>query len=273
LNQSPTQVVASGGFDDVTSRDVRFLEEAAKLGELTVLVWPDALVEQMTGAPPEFSLTERCYFLNAVRYISKVVTADVSRDCDSLPTNLSVDIWADYQPTANSVRERYARENMFSYHPFSCDSLSGFPEAQPVKMASDRKKVVVTGCYDWLHSGHVRFFEEVSTYGELYVIVGHDANIRLLKGEGHPLLPQEERRYMVGAIKYVKAALITSGDGWLDADPEIRRLKPDIYAVNEDGDTGGKREYCAALAIEYLVLRRMPAPGLPKRTSTDLRGY
>jgi glycerol-3-phosphate cytidylyltransferase-like family protein len=119
----------------------------------------------------------------------------------------------------------------------------------------------------------VRFFEEVSTYGELYVIVGHDANIRLLKGEGHPLLPQEERRYMVGAIKYVRAALVTSGDGWLDADPEIRKLRPDIYAVNEDGDTGGKREYCAALGIEYLVLKRTPAPGLPKRTSTDLRGF
>ena len=140
-------------------------------------------------------------------------------------------------------------------------------------MASVGKKVVVTGCYDWLHSGHVRFFEEVSTYGELYVIVGHDANIRLLKGEGHPLLSQEERRYMVGSIKYVKGALITSGDGWLDADPEIRRLKPDIYAVNEDGDTGGKREYCAALGIEYLVLKRTPAPALPKRTSTDLRGF
>ena len=140
-------------------------------------------------------------------------------------------------------------------------------------MASAGKKVIVTGCYDWLHSGHLRFFEEVSGYGDLYVIVGHDANIRLLKGDEHPLLPQAERRYMVGSIKYVKAALITSGDGWLDADPEIRKLNPAIYAVNEDGDTGGKREYCAALGIEYLVLKRTPAPGLPKRTSTDLRGF
>lgn len=139
--------------------------------------------------------------------------------------------------------------------------------------ASGKRRVVVTGCYDWLHSGHVRFFEEVSSYGELYVIVGHDVNIRLLKGEGHPLLPQEERRYMVGSIKFVKDALISSGDGWLDADPEIRKLKPDVYAVNEDGDVGGKRDYCAALGIEYLVLRRTPAPGLPKRTSTDLRGF
>ncbi len=65
------------------------------------------------------------------------------------------------------------------------------------------------------------FTEEVSAYGDLYVIVGHDANIRLLKGEGHPLLPEAERRYVVGSIKYVKQALISSGDGWLDADPEI----------------------------------------------------
>lgn len=271
--QPPAQVVASGGFDDVTSRDVRFLEEASKLGKLTVLVWPDAIVEQVTGAPPKFSVAERCYFLNAMRYVGTVVTADAWMDCDTLPKGLTVAIWADYQPTASSARERYARENGFSYRFFSCDSLSGFPEGQTVEMGGDGKKVVVTGCYDWLHSGHLRFFEEASAYGELYVIVGHDANIQLLKGEGHPLLLQEERRYMVGSVKCVKAALISSGHGWLDADPEIRRLKPDIYAVNEDGDTGGKREYCAALGMEYLVLQRTPAPGLPKRSSTDLRGF
>jgi cytidyltransferase-like protein len=133
--------------------------------------------------------------------------------------------------------------------------------------------VVVTGSYDWFHSGHVRFFEEASAYGNLHVVVGHDANIRLLKGEGHPLLPQDERRYLVGSIRYVKQALISSGDGWLDADPEIRKLKPDIYAVNEDGDRGGKREYCDKHGIQYLVLKRVPAPGLPQRSSTKLRGF
>jgi cytidyltransferase-like protein len=133
--------------------------------------------------------------------------------------------------------------------------------------------VVVTGSYDWFHSGHVRFLEEAGGYGDLYVVVGHDANLRLLKGEGHPLLTAAERRYVVGSIRYVKQALISSGAGWLDADPEIRRLKPDIYVVNEDGDKGGKREYCAKLGIEYLVLKRAPAPGLPERTSTNLRGF
>jgi glycerol-3-phosphate cytidylyltransferase-like family protein len=119
----------------------------------------------------------------------------------------------------------------------------------------------------------VRFFEEVAQYGDLTVIVGHDENIRLLKGEGHPLQPQDERRYMVGSIKFVASALIASGSGWLDAGPEIRRLKPDIYAVNADGDKGGKHDYCLANGIEYLVLSRDPAPGLPRRSSTDLRGF
>lgn len=53
----------------------------------------------------------------------------------------------------------------------------------------------------------------------------------------------------------------------------FRSIKPDIYAVNEDGDKGGKREYCAGLGIEYLVLKRTPAAGLPRRSSTDLRGF
>jgi cytidyltransferase-like protein len=131
----------------------------------------------------------------------------------------------------------------------------------------------VTGCYDWVHSGHVRFFEEVSAYGDLYVVLGHDANLRLLKGPGHPLFPQDERRYVVGSIRYVTQALVATGHGWLDAEPEIQRLKPHIYAVNEDGDKGGKREYCAKAGLEYLVLKRTPAPGLPARTSTDLRGF
>ena len=268
-----SQVIVSGGFDDLKSRDLRFLEEAAKLGELTVLLWPDAVLEKLTGQPPKFPLAERSYFLNAVRYVGKVVEADVAADFNSLPKNLHADIWAEVENTANSSRERHTRENKIAYRVFTADELKGFPEPPPLPSAPGRKKVVATGCYDWFHSGHVRFCEEVSAHGDLHVIVGHDANIRLLKGAGHPLLPAVERRYVVGSIKFVKQALISSGDGWLDADPEIQKLQPDIYAVNEDGDKGGKREYCRQRGIEYLVLQRAPAPGLPERSSTDLRGF
>ena len=266
------QVIASGGFDDIKSRDLRFLEEAAKLGALTVLLQPDAVVEKNTGKPPKFSLAERTYFLNAVRYVTKV-QEDSGANVDALPENFRADIWADYAPTQNAAREQFCRAHKITYRTFSTDELKGFPEPPPMPSAPGRKKVIATGCYDWFHSGHVRFCEEVSSYGDLYLIVGHDANIRLLKGEGHPLLSQEERRYVVGSIKFVKQALISTGDGWLDAEPEIKRLHPDIYAVNEDGDKGGKRDFCSKNGLEYLVLKRTPAPGLPKRSSTDLRGF
>jgi cytidyltransferase-like protein len=264
------QVVVSGGFDDLKSRDLRFLEEAAKLGELTVLLWTDDVIQQATGKPPKFPLAERNYFLNAVRYVNRVI---VTGDGNVLPAGLHADLWADVEATTNPAREKFASENKIARRIFKADELKGFPEPPPLPSTPGRKKVIVTGSYDWFHSGHVRFLEEVSAYGDLYAIVGHDANIRLLKGEGHPLLPQDERRYVVGSIKFVKQALISTGDGWLDAEPEIKRLRPDIYAVNEDGDKGGKREYCQKLGIEYLVLQRTPAPGLPKRSSTDLRGF
>ena len=270
---SQKQIIVAGAFDDIKSRDLRFLEEAAKLGELSVVLFSDEVLQRLAGKAPKFSLAEREYFLNAVRYVSKVVVADAATDFNSLPKNLRADLWADVSATINSAREKFARENGIAYRVFSADELKGFHEPPPMPSAPGKKKIIATGCYDWFHSGHVRFTEEASAYGDLYICLGSDANVRLLKGEGHPLLSEEERRYVVGSIKYVKQALVTTGTGWVDADPEIRRLKPDIYVVNEDGDKGGKREYCEKLGIEYLVLKRTPAPGLPKRSSTDLRGF
>jgi cytidyltransferase-like protein len=135
------------------------------------------------------------------------------------------------------------------------------------------RRIVATGCFDWLHSGHVRFFEEVSRLGELTVVVGSDANVRLLKGEGHPLFDETERSYMVGSIRFVARTLVSTGSGWMDAEPEIRMLKPDAYAVNEDGDRPEKREFCRANGLDLIVLTRTPRPGLAPRTSTDLRGF
>jgi cytidyltransferase-like protein len=269
------QVVVSDNFDDLRSHDLRFLEEAAKLGEVTVLLWPDEALRRLTGQAPKFPLVERRYLLNAVSYVSKVIPADAAIKTDELPDDIGVhfDIWADRESALGAAREKFCRDQNLVYRAFAAGELKGFPGPAPAPARPARKKVVVTGSYDWLHSGHVRFFEEVSAYGDLYVVVGHDANIRLLKGEGHPLLPQDERRYAVGSIRYVWQALISSGQGWLDADPEIQKLKPDIYAVNEEGDKGGKREYCRGSGIEYLVLRRAPAPGLPSRSSTVLRGF
>ncbi len=297
----PKQVVVAGAFDDLRVKQIRFLEEASRLGEVTALLWSDELIRRLEGRGPGFPQAERAYFLRAIRFVRRVVLVEKEEggmknaEC---PASLLQDqrraailhstffilhSFCGVQPDLLAVTEAQdsaacraeCEAQGIGYRVVREADLHGFPDCPPQPLPAGgfgRKKVLVTGCYDWVHSGHVRFFEEVSAYGDLYVTVGRDANIRLLKGPGHPLFPQAERRYIVGAIRYVTQALIATGDGWMDADPEIRRLKPDIYAVNEDGDKGGKREYCAKMGIEYLVLKRIPAPGLPPRTSTDLRG-
>lgn len=268
-------IIISSGFDDVHSRHIRFLEEASKLGEVVVLLWTDKTLEQYTGKAPKFPLAERLYFLNAVRYVSRVIPLEESADPNALPeiNGLKPGLWIDQEGVLNSARMDYCSKHGLEYRVLPALQLSGFPEPTALPVSPGRKKIIVTGTYDWFHSGHVRFLEEANGYGDLYVVVGHDANIQLLKGVGHPLLPEAERRYMVGSIKYVRQALISTGEGWLDADPEIKFLKPDIYVVNEDGDKGGKREYCEKRGIQYLVLKRIPASGLPARSSTNLRGF
>jgi hypothetical protein len=78
---------------------------------------------------------------------------------------------------------------------------------------------------------------------------------------------------MVQSIRFVKQALISSGNGWMDAEPEIEQIKPDYYVVNEDGDVPEKREFCQEHGIAYVVLKRVPKAGLTARQSTDLRGF
>jgi cytidyltransferase-like protein len=267
-------VAVTGGFDNIGSRHLRFLQEASSLGPLTVLLWSDEALVLQTGKAPVFPLKERLYFLNAVRYVSRVIPVGPTLNFEVLPEleGFRPQAWVDEPNLGNEARQAFCREHGLEYHVLPPQQLEGFPEIATTNRGPSRKKVLVTGCYDWFHSGHVRFFEEVSTFGDLYVVVGHDANIRLLKGPGHPLIPQDERRYVAGSIRYVTKAVISSGEGWLDAEPEIQDLKPDIYAVNEEGDRGGKREYCEKQGIEYLVLKRVPALGLPARSSTELRG-
>ena len=273
---TPPSVVVSGGFDDLRSAQVRFLEEAAKLGPLHVLLWSDAAIGRIEGRKPKFPQAEREYFLRAIRYVG-----GVSLDCDpagpdglALPNGLQPAAWVVDAAGANEIKRAYCRASGLEYRVLRPEALQELPGALPdPPVTPGRKRLLVTGCYDWFHSGHVRFFEEVSELGDLYVVVGHDANIKLLKGDGHPLFPENERRYLVQSIRYVTQALISTGDGWLDAEPEIRRIKPDIYAVNEDGDRPEKREYCQSRGIEYRVLKRLPKAGLPRRQSTNLRGF
>jgi len=271
------RVVVSGDFDDFGSQHVRLLEEASKLGDVHVLLWSDEAVRALAGHLPNFPQEERLYLLQANRYVKDVRLVTGPIDRDSLPNvgGINPAIWVVEEASDNPRKRAYCELHGIEYHVLKKEELKGFPVLpfNPEAGPSSRKRVLVTGCYDWFHSGHVRFFEEVCGLGDLYVVVGHDANIRLLKGEAHPMFSQDERRYMVQSVRFVKQALISSGQGWLDAEPEVAVIRPHIYAVNEDGDVPEKRAFCQQHGIEYVVLKRAPKAGLPARQSTTLRGF
>lgn len=271
------RVVVAGPFDDLRSSDVRLLHEASELGPVRVLLWSDEAIRRQLGRSPKFPAAERRYLVESIRFVEGLEVSKPSIDPDAVPEipGWHPDIWAQDPESANRARQEACLRAGVESRVLTPQQLAGFPvsDEKIPEASAARRRVIVSGCFDWLHSGHVRFFEEVSQIGDLYVVVGHDENIRLLKGEGHPYLSAEERRYLVGSIRYVRTALISSGHGWLDAEPEIERVHPHVYAVNEDGDRPEKRRFCAEHGIEYRVLKRTPRPGLPARSSSELRGF
>jgi cytidyltransferase-like protein len=253
--------VVAGAFDDLRLQDFRFLDAAAQRagGPVVVELWSDDAVRAATGQPPKFPAAERKYLLEAIRFVERVNVID--------------------EPHESTVRfgdgehGRIPPARPESDLRFGAGALGQVPPAPPVPVNPPGMKVLVTGCYDWFHSGHVAFFEECTAMGDLYVGVGSDATIGQLKGKGHPLFPEDQRRYIVSTCRHVKHAFVSTGTGWLDAEPELQKIRPQIYAVNEDGDKPAKREYCAKHGIEYRVLKRVPKSGLPARQSTALRGF
>jgi cytidyltransferase-like protein len=132
------------------------------------------------------------------------------------------------------------------------------------------KKVFISGCFDMLHSGHICFLKTAADHGDLHICIGSDKTVRELKGR-YPVNTQAERKYMLEALKCVKICHIGSGSGHMDFLEELKRISPDIFVVNEDGNSPAKSKLCRQLGIKYVVLKRIPAANLPARSTTSLR--
>ena len=113
-------------------------------------------------------------------------------------------------------------------------------------MTIRRKKVFVSGCFDMLHSGHVAFLQEAAGFGDLYIGLGSDKTIKELKGRD-TVYSDEERAYMLSALKCVHKVAVNRGSGLMDFEEDMRILKPDIFIVNEDGHSPEKEELCKQL--------------------------
>lgn len=132
-------------------------------------------------------------------------------------------------------------------------------------------RVLVSGCFDLLHSGHIEFLKTAASYGdELYVVVGTDKNLKLLK-DIIPTYNQYERVFILNSLKCVTNATIAKGSGKLDFLTELEEIKPQTFVVNYDGHSIEKQRVCEEKGIKYIVLKRDPHEGLPVRSSTEMR--
>jgi rfaE bifunctional protein nucleotidyltransferase chain/domain len=100
--------------------------------------------------------------------------------------------------------------------------------------------------------------------GKLIVAVNADASVRALKGEGRPLMPDQERAEILAALADVDAVTVFNEP---DVRAVVREIRPDIHAKGTD--------YTAATVPEADVVRayggRIAIVGDPKNHSaTDI---
>ena len=138
-------------------------------------------------------------------------------------------------------------------------------------MGAKKKTVLVTGYFDLLHSGHVRFLEEAAQYGRVIVSLGSDSNSIESKGKA-PVCSENERKYMLESVRFVSEVHISPTIGPLSFVTHLESIRPDRFVINSDGDTNEKREQCGAIGVTYTVLERLPKQDFTPRSSTDMRG-
>jgi FAD synthetase len=95
--------------------------------------------------------------------------------------------------------------------------------------------VLAAGVFDLLHYGHIRYLEEAKKTGgpdtRLVVIVARDETVRRQKGTD-PIIPEDQRRAVIEALRVVDEALLGFED--LDLDRVLQQVKPDIVVVGHD---------------------------------------
>jgi D-glycero-beta-D-manno-heptose 1-phosphate adenylyltransferase len=122
--------------------------------------------------------------------------------------------------------------------------------------------VMANGCFDILHVGHIRYLEEARSLGDVLVVaINADEQVRALKGEGRPLVPERERAEIIAALRPVDFVTIFPEP---TVETLLRAIRPDIHAKGTD--------YTAETVPERDVVRsyggRVMIVGDPKEHSS-----
>ncbi len=92
--------------------------------------------------------------------------------------------------------------------------------------------VFANGCFDLLHVGHVRYLEAAKGLGDLLVVgVNSDAQVRRLKGEGRPFVPERERAEVIASLRAVDYVTVFHEPTVTEL---LLALRPDVHAKGTD---------------------------------------
>ncbi len=100
------------------------------------------------------------------------------------------------------------------------------------RRSGDTRIILTNGCFDIFHVGHIRYLSAAKVLGGfLIVAINSDEQVRRLKGNGRPFMPQNERAEMISALRFVDAVTIFD-------EPTVTELllaiKPDVHAKGTD---------------------------------------
>ncbi len=102
-------------------------------------------------------------------------------------------------------------------------------------MSKPKRKVLVGGCFDLIHFGHIHFLKKARALGDyLVVALESDVNVRRLKGRGRPVHNQKQREKMLKAISFVDQVILLPKMG---SDEEyralVKKVSPKVIAVTK----------------------------------------
>lgn len=98
--------------------------------------------------------------------------------------------------------------------------------------SAGRTVALANGCFDLLHVGHVRYLEGAAAEADrLVVAINDDESVRLLKGDGRPIMQQDDRAELVAALRCVDYVVLFGGRTVGDV---LLRFRPDVHCKGTD---------------------------------------
>jgi len=106
-------------------------------------------------------------------------------------------------------------------------------KGQIKRLKEKGKKIVFTnGCFDILHIGHVRYLNQAKELGDILVLaLNSDSSVRSIKGPSRPVVPQDERAYIMASLDMVDYVTIFDEETPREL---IEYLEPDILVKGGD---------------------------------------